>query len=183
MQVIPQHELHALLAEYCPAARSALAIPYNAHELAAVIAQAALDTGYAHGYSEGQAAPWDYTAGEVAHAIAEWHSLSIARAYLARHAEGIAQAAADRDQRLKRDPLAEPWPAFLDRIIREDDPANGGPGILTPDPEPSCHKCGATTDLDTAPGRPTTCHPCALDDDLRRYTEVMHETAARTLRP
>ena len=70
---------------------------------------------------------------------------------------------------------------WLAGIIAEDDPANGGYGLLTlPAADvAACHRCGRTDNLDTAPGRATTCHPCALDGDLSRHLAA-NRTAAET---
>lgn len=63
------------------------------------IGDAITDTGRRHGRAEGDADPWDYTASEMAHAIAEWHSVRLARDYLTAYAEGFAEGTEARKLR------------------------------------------------------------------------------------
>ena len=100
--MIPRDTLLAILADHCPAASSSLAIPYNARELNHAIAKATTDTGYAHGYAAATGDPWDYDASEVAHAIAEWENVALAREYSRHYAKGFAQGEADRNARRAR---------------------------------------------------------------------------------
>ena len=114
-------------------------------------------TGYAHGYAAATGDPWDYDASEVAHAIAEWEYVALAREYSRHYAQGFAQGEADRATRRER----------LDR----------GAAALA-NRAPTCRTCGRADDLHIHNGI-AQCHPCMLDADLARH--IADQRQRRTL--
>ena len=144
---IDRDTLREFLASF---ADSGETFPHGAHMQAA---------GYYHGIWDAEI---DYSHTDIEHGICEWISMSDAYSYSRGYDHGNTAHGTPKA-------LAETFAEWLAQAVTEDDPANGGAGLLTggsgPTPD-SCHTCGTTNDLHTH-GNETQCHACRLDDDLR----------------